>query len=214
MHDSGMALDPATVRSFMRQMLQGMAHAHACCVVHRDLKPQNVLVTSGRVKIADFGLSRLAVPRPFGPRPYTQEVVTLLYRAPELLLGDARYGKAIDVWSLGCILAELATGKPLFKQEESASEVGGGCGIHRVTCLVVGSKSVSFTYVIGPVRAWWVLTRPSSCSVYPPLFRLASSTESSPLWAPQTKTAGRGWGLCQSGSMRYSLAGRPRIWQQ
>lgn len=108
------------IKSIMYQILKGMAHAHAHRVVHRDLKPQNILVDKkgGCIKVADFGLARTILP-PL--RPYTHEVVSLLYRAPELLLGSPLYSTPVDSWSLGCMLAELATGLPLFRGD---SEIG------------------------------------------------------------------------------------------
>merc|ERR1719247_2611472 len=82
-------------------------------MLHRDLKPQNLLVDrrGDTLKLADFGLAR-AFNVPI--RPYTHEVVTLWYRAPEVLLGEERYATPMDIWSLGCILAEMATGQALF----------------------------------------------------------------------------------------------------
>lgn len=101
------------VKSFMKQILSGVGFCHTYRVLHRDLKPHNLLISSDgrRVKLADFGLARLSG-LPNGP--YTYEVVTLWYRAPELLLGANRYSAAVDVWSVGCIFAEMATGIPLF----------------------------------------------------------------------------------------------------
>lgn len=97
----------------MRQILAGVGFCHTYRVLHRDLKPHNLLISGdGRqLKLADFGLARLsAIPN----GPYTFEVVTLWYRTPELLLGANRYSTAVDVWSVGCIFAEMATGMPLF----------------------------------------------------------------------------------------------------
>mmetsp|Transcript_23216 Transcript_23216/g.32507 ORF Transcript_23216/g.32507 Transcript_23216/m.32507 type:complete len:405 (+) Transcript_23216:226-1440(+) len=102
-----------TVRNFLSQILQGVGFCHTYRILHRDLKPHNLLISAdGRhVKLADFGLARLsAIPN----GPYTYEVVTLWYRAPELLLGANRYSTSVDVWSVGCIFAEMATGMPLF----------------------------------------------------------------------------------------------------
>lgn len=106
-------LKPNVVKSFMRQILDGIRFCHTHRILHRDLKPHNLLISSdgNQVKLADFGLARLSG-LPNGP--YTQEVVTLWYRAPELLLGATRYSSAVDVWSVGCIFAEMATGIPLF----------------------------------------------------------------------------------------------------
>jgi serine/threonine protein kinase len=105
-------LPPATVKSFVYQMLQGVDYCHSLRILHRDLKPQNVLVDErGIVKLADFGLARA-----FGlpARNWTREVITLWYRPPEILLGAANYSVEVDLWSLGCIFAEMVNGRPLF----------------------------------------------------------------------------------------------------
>lgn len=97
----------------MLELLTGLSFIHSCKILHRDLKPQNVLVNvQHEVKLADFGLARTFSNE---LRPYSQEVVTLWYRAPELLIGHTDYTSAIDLWSIGCILYELVTGKILFK---------------------------------------------------------------------------------------------------
>ena len=88
-------------------MLDGIAYCHDHRVLHRDLKPQNLLIDNkGCIKLADFGLARA-----FGlpMRAYTHEVITLWYRAPEILLGSKSYEMAVDVWSLGCIFAEMVS---------------------------------------------------------------------------------------------------------
>jgi serine/threonine protein kinase len=106
-------LPKETVRSFLRQIIAGVGCCHTYRILHRDLKPHNLLISADgkQVKLADFGLARLsAIPN----GPYTFEVVTLWYRAPELLLGANRYSTSVDVWSIGCIFAEMATGMPLF----------------------------------------------------------------------------------------------------
>ena len=100
------------VKALMIQLFSGIAYLHENWILHRDLKMTNILVTnSGELKICDFGLAR-QYSEPLGT--YTQLVVTLWYRAPELLLGAKTYGPAIDVWSLGCIFGELLCGNPLF----------------------------------------------------------------------------------------------------
>jgi len=115
--------DPFFVRSTIHQVLLGVKSAHAHGVIHRDLKPQNILLdlAGGVVKIADFGLSRTILPAACGRRSMTLEVVTLLYRAPEILLGCTRYTSSVDLWSVGCVLAELVLGMPLFSGDSEVS---------------------------------------------------------------------------------------------
>eukprot|EP00959_Pyramimonas_sp_CCMP1952_P433559 9079085-Pyramimonas_sp.AAC.1 len=102
----------AEVKTLMMQLLEGVAYLHDNWVLHRDLKTSNILYNNkGDLKICDFGLARQ-----YGSplRPYTHMVVTLWYRAPELLLGTKLYSTAVDIWSLGCIMAELLSKEPLL----------------------------------------------------------------------------------------------------
>ncbi|PRP79997.1 cyclin-dependent kinase D-1 [Planoprotostelium fungivorum] len=102
---STVLIEAAAVKTYMKMLLEGIVALHSAWVLHRDLKPNNLLIgTDGTLKIADFGFAK-----PFGsPDPrFTPEVVTRWYRAPELLFGAKQYGSAIDMWSVGCIFAEL-----------------------------------------------------------------------------------------------------------
>ncbi len=105
-------IDPLLVKSYVYQMLLGIEFCHKRGVMHRDLKPQNLLIDkSGNLKLADFGLARaFCIP----VRAYTHEVITLWYRAPEILLGGRHYSTGVDMWSIGCIFAELANKRPLW----------------------------------------------------------------------------------------------------
>ncbi|KAL9132165.1 MAG: hypothetical protein Q9217_000099 [Psora testacea] len=110
--NTGGSLDFVTIKSFMHQLLQGIAFCHENRVLHRDLKPQNLLINNKlQLKLADFGLARaFGIP----VNTFSNEVVTLWYRAPDVLLGSRTYNTSIDIWSAGCIMAEMYTGRPLF----------------------------------------------------------------------------------------------------
>lgn len=114
-------LTPATIKDFAYQLCLGIEFCHANRVIHRDLKPQNLLIDNRQnLKIADFGLARaMSIPVP----KYTHEVVTVWYRPPEILLGSALYSIPVDMWGIGCIHAEMATGHPLFAGDSEIDTV-------------------------------------------------------------------------------------------
>ncbi|XP_076650736.1 cyclin-dependent kinase 2 [Halictus rubicundus] len=114
-------LDQALVKSYLFQLLNAISFCHLRCILHRDLKPQNLLIDrEGHIKLADFGLARtFGVP----VRTYTHEIITLWYRAPEILLGTKLYSNAVDVWSLGCIFAEMATRRALFPGDSEIDQL-------------------------------------------------------------------------------------------
>ncbi|XP_048404177.1 cyclin-dependent kinase 17-like isoform X2 [Stegostoma tigrinum] len=112
MDDCGNIMNMNNVKIFLFQLLRGLAYCHGRKVLHRDLKPQNLLISDkGELKLADFGLARAkSVPT----KTYSNEVVTLWYRPPDVLLGSTEYSTPIDMWGVGCIFYEMGTGRPCF----------------------------------------------------------------------------------------------------
>ncbi|KAI0960240.1 hypothetical protein AcW1_004808 [Taiwanofungus camphoratus] len=112
----------AHLKSFCRQMLAGLAYLHHKGVIHRDIKGSNILVNNrGELKLADFGLARFYQKR--RKSDYTNRVITLWYRPPELLFGTTVYGPEVDMWSAGCIMLELFTKKPVFQGNDEIHQL-------------------------------------------------------------------------------------------
>lgn len=116
----GKKFSPSEIKYILREILEGVAEIHAKGIIHRDIKCANILVDSlAGVKIADFGLAtqyRKGIKRDCN-------VVTLWYRAPELLMGDQNYDQAIDMWAVGCVFAELMSGSVLFKENHEKDQL-------------------------------------------------------------------------------------------
>lgn len=110
--------------------MQGLAYCHKQGFFHRDLKPENLLVNNDQIKIADFGLAREIRSRP----PYTDYVATRWYRAPELLLRSTIYSSPVDIFAMGCIMAELYLLKPIFPGNSEADQ------LYKI-CAILGSPS-------------------------------------------------------------------------
>ena len=115
----------AKIRNIIYQVLQGICFMHRNGFFHRDLKPENLLVAEDVVKNADFGLAREIRARP----PYTEYVSTRWYRAPEVLLRSRNYNSPIDVWAIGCIMAELYTNRPLFAGSSEPDQIYKICSV-------------------------------------------------------------------------------------
>ena len=114
-------LAPELVRSYTLQLFRGLSYCHSRGIMHRDIKPQNLLVTKdGYLKIADFGLART-----FSPtlRPLTVEVITRWYRAPEIMLGCNTYTTAVDGWSAACVIAEMSNKDPFLPGDSEIDQI-------------------------------------------------------------------------------------------
>ncbi|XP_016766723.1 serine/threonine-protein kinase NLK isoform X5 [Apis mellifera] len=115
-------LSPDHIKVFLYQILRGLKYLHSARILHRDIKPGNLLVNSNCVlKICDFGLAR--VEEPDQNKHMTQEVVTQYYRAPEILMGARHYTAAVDVWSVGCIFGELLRRRILFQAQSPVQQL-------------------------------------------------------------------------------------------
>lgn len=119
--ESSKTLQEPLIKKFLFQILSGISHCHRHRVLHRDMKPQNLLIDINQnIKLCDFGLARaFCLPM----KTYTHEVVTLWYRAPEILLGSKKYSTPVDIWSIGCIFAELVLGKPIFTGDSEIDQI-------------------------------------------------------------------------------------------
>lgn len=147
-----MKLQPQHLKSLSQQMLQGLAYLHFKSIIHRDLKASNILVNSaGQLKLADFGLARFYNKR--RRLDYTNRVITLWYRPPELLFGATVYGPEVDLWSAGCIFLELFVKKPTFQGNDE---------IHQLEAIfqVMGTPSTE-QWPNLPGLPWYELVKPS-----------------------------------------------------
>lgn len=126
------------IKCYMKQLLNGLEHCHERGIMHRDIKTSNILLNNdGVLKIADFGLANYTSARQ-RREPLTSKVVTLWYRPPELLLGSTNYGPSVDLWSVGCVLAELYVGKPILKGRTEVEQ------LHKIFKLCGSPQSDDF----------------------------------------------------------------------
>ncbi|OCK84352.1 cyclin-dependent protein kinase-like protein Ssn3 [Lepidopterella palustris CBS 459.81] len=161
------AIPARTIKSILYQLLQGLVYLHKNWVMHRDLKPANIMVTSaGKVKIGDLGLARLFYKPLHSLFTGDKVVVTIWYRAPELLLGSRHYTPAVDLWAVGCIFAELLSLRPIFKGEEAKMD-------SKKTVPFQRNQMQRIVEILGmPTKERWPLL--ASMPEYPHLNSLAS----------------------------------------
>ncbi|CDO98389.1 unnamed protein product [Coffea canephora] len=120
--DRNIVLSPADIKSYLQMTLKGLAFCHKKWVLHRDMKPNNLLIgPRGQLKLADFGLARI-----FGSpdRRFTHQVFARWYRAPELLFGAKQYGPSVDIWAAACIFAELLLRRPFLQGNSDIDQLG------------------------------------------------------------------------------------------
>ncbi|KAL9851498.1 cyclin-dependent kinase-like 2 isoform 2-T2 [Geothlypis trichas] len=128
LEDSPNGLDFERVRKYLFQIMRAIAFCHSHNIIHRDIKPENILVSqSGVVKLCDFGFAR---PLATSGEAYTDYVATRWYRAPELLVGDSKYGRPVDVWAVGALITEMLTGEALFPGDSDIDQL-----YHITKCL-------------------------------------------------------------------------------
>ncbi|XP_030919715.1 cyclin-dependent kinase-like 2 isoform X3 [Geospiza fortis] len=128
LEDSPNGLDFERVRKYLFQIMRAIAFCHSHNIIHRDIKPENILVSqSGVVKLCDFGFAR---PLATSGEAYTDYVATRWYRAPELLVGDSKPGRPVDVWAVGSLITEMLTGEPLFPGDSDIDQL-----YHITKCL-------------------------------------------------------------------------------
>ena len=140
------------VKWMLSELLQAIGYLHAHCVMHRDLKVSNILLTgSATLKLCDFGLAR-SFSR-LERESYTAKMVTLWYRAPELLFGSKEYGPPVDMWSVGCILGELLLHRPLLPASTEAAQV-------TLLCELLGAPSARIWPEVDGLPLWGKLSLP------------------------------------------------------
>ena len=146
-------LDHAHKKHLGRQLFEGLNYLHRRGVLHRDIKAANILVSNtGQLKLADFGLARFFAKR--GKPDYTNRVITIWYRSPELLLGETQYGPAVDIWSAACVMVEIFTRHAIFP--------GDGGEINQLDKIynVLGTPTKSEWPGLADM-AWFELLRPT-----------------------------------------------------
>lgn len=166
------------VKCYMHQLLSGLQHCHERGILHRDIKGSNLLIDrNGMLKIGDFGLANHFSPNQ--KKPLTSRVVTLWYRSPELLLGSTNYGVGIDLWSAGCLLAEMFAGRPIMPARTEVICNNGIKFLHSMMlsilytlhlCYQVEQLHRIFKLCGSPPEEYWKKLKPST-TFRPPQYR-------------------------------------------
>jgi CTD kinase subunit alpha len=147
-------LEPAHKKHLAKQLFEGLDYLHRRGVLHRDIKAANILVSSdGQLKLADFGLARFYAKR--RQLDYTNRVITIWYRSPELLLGETQYGPAVDIWSAACVLVEIFTRHAIFPGD------GGEISqLEKIYAILGTPNKIDWPGLVD--MAWFELLRPSA----------------------------------------------------
>ncbi|GLV40222.1 uncharacterized protein CBL_03630 [Carabus blaptoides fortunei] len=152
-------------RQLVWQILQAVAYCHQHGCIHRDIKPENILITAnGVVKLCDFGFARMLSPG----ENYTDYVATRWYRAPELLVGDTQYGTPVDVWAIGCVLAELVRGEALWPGKSDVDQ------LYQIQCTI-GELLPRHSHVFKTNEYFQGITLPTPQQLYPLEMKLPHS---------------------------------------
>jgi CTD kinase subunit alpha len=152
---------PAHIKELLRQMLEGLHYLHHRGILHRDIKGSNILLDAdGQLKLADFGLARL-YHKHRANLDYTNRVITLWYRPPELLLGATAYGPGVDIWSIGCIMLEMVTKNAIFPGHDEIDQL--------VRIWDIMGSPTSETWPKVTELPWWELVKPQT--IKPERFR-------------------------------------------
>lgn len=145
---------PSETKTLLLQLTTAVQYLHDNWILHRDLKTSNLLMNNrGQMKVADFGMARY-----FGDPPpkMTQLVVTLWYRGPELLLGAEKYGREVDIWSVGCIFGELLTKEPLLQGKNEVDQLSKVLQLQKMhSCSLIRIVPKIFELLGLPTEASW-----------------------------------------------------------